>query len=130
MEPLTQCEYQVANEVAKGHTPVEIADVLQKSVWTIKAQIRDIHKKLGINNNVELTLFLLCDRAKKNFDLKEIRKHGLEIFFSILFFTIQITCSYFDMRRIGFFSRARNTISVRITGRRNVDLSLSNFLLS
>lgn len=65
MEPLTQCEYQVANEVAKGHTPVEIADVLQKSVWTIKAQIRDIHKKLGINNNVELTLFLLCDRAKR-----------------------------------------------------------------
>ena len=129
MEPLTQCEYQVANEVAKGHTPVEIADVLQKSVWTIKAQIRDIHKKLGINN-VELTLFLLCDRAKKNFDLKEIRKHGLEIFFSILFFTIQITCSYFDMRRIRFSSRARNTISVRITGRRNVDLSLSNFLLS
>ena len=87
MEPLTQCEYQVANEVAKGHTPVEIADVLQKSVWTIKAQIRDIHKKLGIN-------------------------------------------SYFDMRRIRFSSRARNTISVRITGSRNVDLSLSNFLLS
>ena len=100
------------------------------SEMCIRDRIRDIHKKLGINNNVELTLFLLCDRAKKNFDLKEIRKHGLEIFFSILFFTIQITCSYFDMRRIRFSSRARNTISVRITGRRNVDLSLSNFLLS
>lgn len=129
MEPLTQCEYQVANEVAKSHTPVEIADVLQKSVWTIKAQIRDIHKKLGINNNVELTLFLLCDRAKRNFDLKEIRKHGLEIFFSILFLTIQVTCNYFDMRRIRFSSRARVTTSIRMMGRRSLDFNLSNSIL-
>ncbi|MFR2069319.1 MAG: helix-turn-helix transcriptional regulator [Bacteroides nordii] len=129
MEPLTQCEYQVANEVAKGHTPVEIADVLQKSVWTIKAQIRDIHKKLGINNNVELTLFLLCDRAKRDFDLKEIRKHGLEIFFSILFLAVQITCNYFDMRRISFSSRTRVVTSIRIMGRRSIDFDLSNSLL-
>ena len=33
MAPLSQCEYQVANEVAKGHTPEEIADFLKKSVW-------------------------------------------------------------------------------------------------
>lgn len=129
MEPLTQCEYQVANEVAKGHTPVEIANVLQKSVWTIKAQIRDIHKKLGINNNVELTLFLLCDRAKRDFDLKEIRKHGLEIFFSILFLAVQITCNYFDMRRISFSSRTRVVTSIRIMGRRSIDFDLSNSLL-
>ena len=37
MEPLTQCESQVAHEVAKGHTPSEIAELLQKSIWTIKA---------------------------------------------------------------------------------------------
>jgi len=91
MEPLSQCEYQVAHEVAKGHTPDEIADLLKKSVWTIKAQIRDIHKKLGINNNVELTLYMLCDRAKRNFDLKEIRKHGIEFFFSVWFFILAIT---------------------------------------
>lgn len=102
MEPLTQCEYQVANEVAKGHTPVEIADVLQKSVWTIKAQIRDIHKKLGINNNVELTLFLLCDRAKKNFDLKEIRKHGLEIFFQSFFLLYRLLVATLICVEFGF----------------------------
>ena len=27
METLTQCEYQVANEVAKGQTPDEMADL-------------------------------------------------------------------------------------------------------
>lgn len=114
MEPLTQCEYQVAHEVAKGHTPVEIADLLKKSVWTIKAQIRDIHKKLGINNNVELTLFLLCDRSKRNFDLNEIRKHGIELFFSIWFLIISVTPDYqMDMRRCKVRSGVRS--SVRVT---------------
>lgn len=113
MEPLSQCEYQVAHEVAKGQTPDEIADLLKKSVWTIKAQIRDIHKKLGINNNVELTLYILCDRAKRNFDLKEIRKHGIEIFFSVWFFILAITPnSQMDMRRLRIRSGAR--ISARV----------------
>lgn len=113
MEPLSPCEYQVAHEVAKGHTPDEIADLLKKSVWTIKAQIRDIHKKLGINNNVELTLYILCDRAKRNFDLKEIRKHGIEIFFSVWFFILAITPnSQMDMRRLRMRSGAR--ISARV----------------
>lgn len=108
MEPLSPCEYQVAHEVAKGQTPDEIADFLKKSVWTIKAQIRDIHKKLGINNNVELTLYMLCDRAKRNFDLKEIRKHGIEIFFSVWFFILAITPNFqMDMRRLRMRSGAR-----------------------
>lgn len=113
MEPLSQCEYQVAHEVSKGQTPDEIADLLKKSVWTIKAQIRDIHKKLGINNNVELTLYILCDRAKRNFDLKEIRKHGIEIFFSVWFFILAITPNFqMDMRRLRMRSGAR--ISARV----------------
>ena len=117
METLTQCEYQVANEVAKGQTPDEIADLLKKSVWTIKAQIRDIHKKLGINNNVELTLFLLCDRTKRNFDLKEIRKHGIELFFSVWFLVIAVTPDYqMDMRRCRVRSNAMT--SVRATRNR------------
>lgn len=122
MEPLSQCEYQVAYEVAKGQTPDEIADFLKKSVWTIKAQIRDIHKKLGINNNVELTLYILCDRAKRNFDLKEIRKHGIEIFFSVWFFILAITPNFqMDMRRLRMRSSAR--ISARtIRPKRDSDL--------
>lgn len=118
MRALTECEYQVANEVAKGHTPAEIADLLEKSIWTIKAQIRDIHKKLGINNNVELTLFLLCDRTKRNFDLKEIRKHGVEIFFSIWFLIMAITPDYqMDMRRCRVRSSARTSVRTGRTRR-------------
>ena len=113
METLTQCEYQVAHEVAKGHTPEEIADFLKKSVWTIRAQIRDIHKKLGINNNVEHTLYMMCDRAKRNFDLSEIRKHGIEIFFSIWFLFLAIIPEFqMDMRRLSIRSGSR--ISMRV----------------
>lgn len=113
MEPLSQCEYQVANEVAKGYTPEEISDFLKKSVWTIRAQIRDIHKKLGINNNVELTLYMMCDRAKRNFDLSEIRKHGIEIFFSVWFLFLAITPEFqMDMRRLSIRSGSR--ISIRV----------------
>ena len=128
METLTQCEYEVANEVAKGHTPAEIADLLQKSIWTIKAQIRDIHKKLKINNNVELTLYLLCARAKRNFDLKEIRKHGIELFFSIWFLILAFTPDYqMDMRRFRVRSNVRS--SVRVSRNKSVD-DLSCDLLS
>ena len=116
MEPLTQCEYQVAHEGAKGHTPSEIAELLQKSIWTIKAQIRDIHKKLGINNNVELTLFLLCDRTKRNFDLKEIRKHGIELFFSVWFFILAITPNYqMDIRRCNIRPAAKTALRIMRT---------------
>lgn len=36
MATLTQCEYQVVNEVAKGQTPDEIANLLKKSVGPSK----------------------------------------------------------------------------------------------
>lgn len=127
MEPLSQCEYQVAHEVAKGHTPDEIADLLKKSVWTIKAQIRDIHKKLGINNNVELTLYMLCDRAKRNFDLKEIRKHGFDFFFSVWFFILAITPNFqMDMRRLRMQRKVRMSARTMGARRNNNDLIITS----
>lgn len=127
MEPLSPCEYQVAHEVAKGQTPDEIADLLKKSVWTIKAQIRDIHKKLGINNNVELTLYILCDRAKRNFDLKEIRKHGIEFFFSVWFFILAITPNFqMDMRRLRMQRKVRMSVRTMGARRNNNDLIITS----
>ena len=121
MEPLSQCEYQVAHEVAKGHTPDEIADLLKKSVWTIKAQIRDIHK------NVELTLYMLCDRAKRNFDLKEIRKHGIEFFFSVWFFILAITPNFqMDMRRLRMQRKVRMSARTMGARRNNNDLIITS----
>lgn len=125
MKPLSERERQVATEYCKGLADKEVADNLKRSVWTIKAQKRDIYKKLGINKDTELVLYMLCDRLKVNFDLKEIRKHGIEILFSVWFFILAITPNLqMDMRRLRVRSGVR--ISARINRpKRESDLMFS-----
>ena len=111
---LTDREHYVAEQYFKGLTDKEVADQLQRSEWTIKAQKRDIYRKLGISKDTELLLFLLCEKLKMNFDLKEIRKHGLELFFSFLFLIMTAMDYNMDMRRTGRIqARARVTRVVR-----------------
>lgn len=100
MVSLSPAEMLVANEYCKGLADKEVADNLSKSVWTIKTQKRTIYRKLGISKDTELLLYMICGRLKRNFDLNELRKHGLEFLFSILFIVMQITCNDIDMRRI------------------------------
>lgn len=119
MKPLSEREYQVAVEYCKGLTDKEVADNMERSEWTIKAQKRDIYRKLGISKDTELVIYMFCDRMKVNFDLKEIRKHGIELFFSIWFLILAFTPSnQTDMRRCKLQSKVRT--SVRSIGvRRN-----------
>ena len=89
METLSRAETLVINEYAKGYSDKEVADRLDRSVWTIKTQKRTVYRKLGISKDTELILYIVCQNLKKDFDLKEIRKHGIEILFSILFLVMQ-----------------------------------------
>lgn len=117
---LSDREQLVAEQYCKGLTDKEVADVLGRSEWTIRAQKRDIYRKLGISKDTELVLYLFCERLKINFDLKEIRKHGLELFFSIMFFIMAAMDMQVDMRRTGRLQgRARVTRVIR--GRRNLN---------
>ena len=50
---------------------------------------------------------MVCERLKVDFDLKEIRKHGIEILFCVLFWVIQITNHGCDMRRCRMARRVR-----------------------
>ena len=124
MKELSQCEREVAMEFTKGLADKEVADRLNKSIWTIKAQKRDIYRKLGINKDTELLLYMMCDRAKRNFDIKEIRKHGIELFFSVLFALIQVSSvNTIDMRRMRTLLRPNTTAScVRVGIKNNNDL--------
>ena len=99
MITLSEREHLVAEQYCKGLADKEVADSLQRSEWTIKAQKRDIYKKLGISKDTELVLYMFCERMKINFDIKEIRKHGLELFFSILFLVIAALDFHPDMRQ-------------------------------
>lgn len=75
MITLSEREHLVAEQYCKGLADKEVADSLQRSEWTIKAQKRDIYKKLGISKDTELVLYMFCERMKINFDIKEIRKN-------------------------------------------------------
>lgn len=100
MITLSLSERMVAEEYCKGLTDKEVANRLCKSVWTIKTQKRTIYRKLGISKDTELLLYMLCDRLHREFDLKEIRKHGLAIFFAMLMLALQMTGHGTDLRRI------------------------------
>lgn len=120
MSALSDREQLVAEQYCKGLTDKEVADVLGRSEWTIRAQKRDIYRKLGISKDTELVLYLFCEKLKINFDLKKIRKHGLELFFSIMFFIMAAMDMQVDMRRTGRLQgRARVTRVIR--GRRNLN---------
>lgn len=125
MIALSLAEMLVANEYCKGLADKEVADNLEKSVWTVKTQKRTIYRKLGISKDTELLLYMICDRLKRNFDLNELRKHGLELLFSVLFLAMQVTCNDIDLRRMRTPSRARTALRYIRTGRRNNDF---NFL--
>ena len=88
MNALTDREHLVAEQYCKGY----------RSEWTIKAQKRDIYRKLGISKDTELVLYMFCERMQIDFDLKEIRKHGLEIFFAVLFTLMAMLNYSIDMR--------------------------------
>lgn len=109
MITLSEREHLVAEQYCKGLADKEVADSLQRSEWTIKAQKRDIYKKLGISKDTELVLYMFCERMKINFDIKEIRKHGLELFFSILFLVIAALDFHPDMRQCRSRAKTRTT---------------------
>lgn len=116
---LSPAEMLVANEYCKGLADKEVADNLNKSVWTVKTQKRAIYRKLGISKDTELLLYMICGKLKRDFDLKEIRKHGLELLFSVLFIMMQITCNSADLRRMRTPSRARTAMRYIRAGNRN-----------
>jgi len=48
-----------------------------------------------------------------NFDLREIRKHGIEILFAFLFFIMQVSGAAGDLRRCRMSRRGRAEIELR-----------------
>lgn len=118
MNALTDREHLVAEQYCKGLADKEVADVLNRSEWTIKAQKRDIYRKLGISKDTELVLYMFCERMQIDFDLKEIRKHGLEIFFAVLF-TLMAMLNYSIDMRLQMREGVRSVRVVRRVSNRN-----------
>lgn len=69
----------MAQEYCKGLSDKEVADILCRSYWTIKTQKKAIYRKLGISKDTELLWWMVCERMRIPFDLKQIRELGIEI---------------------------------------------------
>ena len=107
---LSETERRLILEYCKGYSDKEVADKLCKSYWTVKTQKKTIYRKLGISKDTELLWWMVCERLKINFDLGEIRRHGIEILFSILFIVMQVTNNGGDLRRCRIARRARTEL--------------------
>lgn len=107
MIALSPAERIVAEEYCKGLADKEVAYNLCKSVWTIRAQKKTIYRKLGISKDTELLLYMICDRLHRDFDLREIRKHGLSILFALAMIAMQALGYKSDLRRVRMARRVR-----------------------
>lgn len=122
MNALTDREHLVAEQYCKGLADKEVADILKRSEWTIKAQKRDIYRKLGISKDTELVLYMFCERMKIDFDLKEIRRHGLEMFFAMLFTLMAMLNYSIDMRMQAREGARTARVARRASNRNDYDL--------
>lgn len=107
---LSPTERTVAQEFCKGLSDKEVADRLNKSYWTVKVQKKAIYQKLGISKDTELLWYMILEKIGRNFDLKELRRHGLELLMAVLFIVLQVTGNAGDLRRCRMARRARTEI--------------------
>lgn len=106
----------MAEEYAKGLSDKEVAESLCRSFHTVRTQKKAIYRKLGISKDTELLWWMVCERLRINFDLKEIRRHGIELLFAILFLVMQVSGNAGDLRRCRMGRRCRTEIRSRRDG--------------
>lgn len=109
---LSSAERRVAEEFCKGLSDKEVAESLCRSFHTVKTQKRTIYRKLGISKDTELLWWMVCERLRINFDLREIRKHGIEMLFVVFFLYMQVSGNAGDLRRCRMMRRCRSEIEL------------------
>lgn len=77
-------ELRVVEQLARGLSEKEIADVLHISVYTVKNHLRNIRERNHIQKNTEIIILYASYLSKKNFSFKEIKELGLAILFVVI----------------------------------------------
>lgn len=77
MKELSSMEAKVAEQYCHGLTDKEIADAMDKPIWTIRTHKKHIYKKLSIATTHELVLYMMALFVGKEWDAKEVRRKGL-----------------------------------------------------
>lgn len=84
MRELSDTESLVAEQYCHGFTDKEIADVMDKPIWTVRTHKKHIYKKLHIATTHELVLFMISKFVGKEWDAEEVKRRGLAALLTLL----------------------------------------------
>lgn len=118
---LSPTEFHIAESYCRGLIDKEVAEVVDKPVWTVRTHKKHIYQKLQISSMQELVLWMVCKRIGKVWNAREVRLRGLSAILSILLFIqavlhIQLQ-SVVERRRIFPVERIREVIERPRTGK-------------
>lgn len=83
---LSPTEFHIAESYCRGLIDKEVAEVVDKPVWTVRTHKKHIYQKLQISSMQELVLWMVCKRIGKAWNAREVRLRGLSAILSILLF--------------------------------------------
>lgn len=83
---LSPTEFNIAESYCRGLIDKEVAEVVDKPVWTVRTHKKHIYQKLQISSMQELVLWMVCKRIGKVWNAREVRLRGLSAILSILLF--------------------------------------------
>ncbi|MBW4733862.1 LuxR C-terminal-related transcriptional regulator [Prevotella melaninogenica] len=111
---LSPTEFHIAESYCRGLIDKEVAEVVDKPIWTVRTHKKHIYQKLQISSMQELVLWMVCKRIGKVWNAREVRLRGLSAILSILLFIqavlhIQLQ-SVVERRRIFPVERIREEI--------------------
>jgi hypothetical protein len=83
---LSPTEFHIAESYCRGLIDKEVAEVVDKPVWTVRTHKKHIYQKLQISSMQELVLWMVCKRIGKVWNAREVRLRGLSAILSIPLF--------------------------------------------
>lgn len=109
---LTKQENKVVELVCVGFSDKEAADLLHVSTRTVVNHKQNIFHKLGLSKSTELSAWYWCQKFHVNFDLSELRKQAIAIFFLLIILPSSIDFDHSIVRRIKS-GRTRTEVRIR-----------------
>lgn len=93
MEHLSPAELSIAECYCRGMIDKEVAEEVNKPIWTVRTHKKHIYQKLGISSTHELVLWMVCRFVGSRWDARDVRERGLSAILMIaLLFHMPLVC--------------------------------------
>ena len=82
--PFSPAELAVVEQLARGYSEKEIADILHLSYHTVNNHLRNIRERHKLQKNTEIIILYATSLSKNKVSFKEVKELGFSILFVIL----------------------------------------------